>query len=75
MGVIIERCFVRPFCQESSIAWLLSTIAFGIILENIVRFTFGKEPRSISFPAIADPIRLFGAGIYPIEIIIPVVAV
>ena len=75
MGIMIERFFVRPFCQNNSISWLLSTIAFGIILENIVRFTFGKEPRSIPFPSIADPIRLLGAGIYPIEIIIPLVGV
>ena len=73
MGIIVERIFVRPFCQNNSISWLLSTIALGIILENIVRFTFGKEPRSIPFPSIAEPIRLFGAGIYPIEIIIPLV--
>ena len=73
MGVIIERIFVRPFSQHHSISWLLSTIAFGIILENIVRFTFGKESRSILFPLIADPVRIFGGGIYPIEIIIPLV--
>ena len=73
LGVVVERFFVRPFCQNNSISWLLSTIAFGIILENIVRFTFGQEPRSIPMPSIADPIRIWNAGIYPIELIIPAV--
>ena len=75
LGIIVERFFVRPFCQNNSVSWLLSTIAFGIILENIVRFTFGQEPRSVPMPSIAEPIRIFNAGIYPIEFIIPAVGI
>ena len=75
LGMIVERFFVRPFCQNNSVSWLLSTIALGIILENIVRFTFGQEPRSIPTPSISEPIRLFNAGIYPIEFIIPAVGI
>ena len=26
MGLIVERCIVRPFCQGNSISWLLSTM-------------------------------------------------
>src|SRR5262249_18267343 len=38
-------------------------------------FTFGKEPRS--FPAMLStrPIEVFGAGVFPLQLIIPVVGI
>lgn len=78
LGVLVERIFVRPFARTAdgreSIAWLLTTIAFGIIAENLVRLTFGKEPRSLPSPLADAPLRIFGAGVYAIELVIPVVA-
>ena len=78
LGLVVERVFVRPFARTAdgreSIAWLLSTIAFGIIAENLVRLTFGKEPRSLPSPLAAEPLRIFGAGVYPIELVTPVAA-
>ena len=73
LGMLIERVVVRPFARDGSVSWLLSTIAFGIIAENLVRLTFGKESRSLPSPLAAEPLRVFGAGIYPIEIVIPLV--
>src|ERR1700675_1635344 len=35
VGVVVGRVAVRPFLGASSIAWLLSTIAIGIIAENV----------------------------------------
>jgi branched-chain amino acid transport system permease protein len=78
LGVAVERIFVRPFARTSdgreSIAWLMTTIAFGIIAENVVRLTFGKELRSLPSPLAAEPLRIFGAGVYPIELLTPVMA-
>jgi branched-chain amino acid transport system permease protein len=78
LGIVVERVFVRPFARTAdgreSIAWLLTTIAFGIIAENIVRLTFGKEPRSLPSPLAAEPLRVLGAGVYPIELLTPIVA-
>ena len=73
LGWLVERVVVRPFSKNGSVAWLLSTIAFGIIAENLVRLTFGKESRSLPSPLATEPLRVFGAGIYPIEIVIPIV--
>lgn len=73
LGALVERLVVRPFSKNGSVSWLLSTIAFGIIAENLVRLTFGKESRSLPSPLATAPWRIFGAGIYPIEIVIPVV--
>ena len=73
LGWLVERVVVRPFSRNGSVSWLLSTIAFGIVAENLVRLTFGKESRSLPSPLAAEPLRVFGAGIYPIEIVIPLV--
>ena len=63
---------VRPFASRGSNAWLMATVAGGIVLDNAVLFTFGKEPRSFP-PLLSDeqPIELFGAGVYPLQIADP----
>ncbi len=45
-GLVVERALVRPFAARGSNAWLMATVAGGIVLDNAVLFTFGKEPRS-----------------------------
>jgi len=74
-GLIVERALVRPFVERGSNAWLMATVAAGIVLDNAVLFTFGKEPRS--FPSVlADkPIQIFGAGVYPLQLLIPIVGI
>lgn len=74
-GLIVERALVRPFVERGSNAWLMATVAAGIVLDNAMLFTFGKEPRS--FPsALADkPIQIFGAGVYPLQLLIPIVGI
>ncbi len=75
LGWFIQRLIVAPFAKGGSIAWLMSTIAFGIILENAVMLSFGKESRSMPSALSDTPLRWFGSGIYPIELVIPVVGV
>jgi branched-chain amino acid transport system permease protein len=72
-GVLVERLAVRPFLASSSIAWLLSTIAVGIIAENVVMLTFGKDARAFPSPLTVRPWLIFGAGVYPQELLIPAV--
>lgn len=73
LGYFINRLIVTPFAKGGSIAWLMSTIAFGIILENLVMLSFGKESRNMPSALPEAPLRVFGTGIYPIELVIPVV--
>lgn len=72
-GVLVERFVVRPFAIRGSNAWLMATVAAGIVLENIVLFTFGKEPRSLPSPLVQEPVMLGELGIYPLQLVIPVV--
>jgi branched-chain amino acid transport system permease protein len=46
-GVIVERVAVRPFVERGSNSWLIATVALGVVLDNVVLFTFGKDPRGL----------------------------
>lgn len=74
-GLLVERTLVRPFADRGSNAWLMATVAGGIVLDNIVMFTFGKEPRSFPSFLAQKPVEIFGAGVYPLQLIIPVVGI
>ncbi|KQQ25940.1 ABC transporter permease [Methylobacterium sp. Leaf125] len=73
LGVTVERLLVRPFVEKGSEAWLLATVAGGIVLDNAMLFTFGKEPRSLPSSLAVTPVEIFGTGIYPLQLLIPVV--
>ncbi|HEU4377120.1 MAG TPA: branched-chain amino acid ABC transporter permease [Hyphomicrobiaceae bacterium] len=74
-GLVVERTLVRPFASRGSNAWLMATVAGGIVLDNAVLFTFGKEPRSFPPMLSVRPIEVFGAGVYPLQLVIPVVGI
>jgi branched-chain amino acid transport system permease protein len=71
-GVIVERVLVRPFAERDSNAWLMATVAGGIVLDNVVLFTFGKEPRGFPSLLAQRPIQIFGTGVFPLQLVIPV---
>ncbi len=69
-GLIVERFLVRPFVDRRSEAWLMATVAGGIVLDNAMLFTFGKEPRSFPSVLAVKPVALFGRRVYPLQLII-----
>ena len=75
-GMFIERFAVRPLNHgPSSIGWMLSTIAIGLMLEAFVTVTFGSDPRSLPSPLMDQPIVILGAGVFIHELLIPVAAI
>ena len=72
-GLVVERILVRPFVSRRSDAWLMATVAAGIVMDNAVLFTFGKEPRGFPSVLASSPIQIFGAGVYPLQLLIPLV--
>ena len=73
-GLLVEAAAVRPFVRRGSSAWLIATVALGIVVDNVALFTFGKEPRSLPSPLAVTPLSLGATslGIYPLQAIIPV---
>ena len=51
----------------------MATVAAGIVLENVVLFTYGKEPRGLPSPLTREPILIGDLGVYPLQLLIPVV--
>jgi branched-chain amino acid transport system permease protein len=74
-GLVVERALVRPFVARGSEAWLMATVAGGLVLDNAAMFLFGKEPRSFPSPLATRPIELFGTGVYPLQLVIPAVGI
>ncbi|HEY4371218.1 MAG TPA: branched-chain amino acid ABC transporter permease [Burkholderiales bacterium] len=72
-GVIVELLAIRPFVRRKSEAWLMSTVALGLVVDNVVLFTFGKEPRGLSLPFANASMQIAGVGVSPLQIAIPVV--
>lgn len=73
-GILVERIAVRPFAVRGSNAWLMATVALGVVLENVVLFTFGKDPRGMPpSPLTAEAFSLAGIKIQLLQVVIPVV--
>ena len=74
-GLLVEALAVRPFVRRGSEAWLMATVAMGIVLDNLVMFAFGKEPRSLHSPLANTPLEIggLGLGVYPLQLVIPLV--
>ncbi|KAA8996915.1 branched-chain amino acid ABC transporter permease [Affinibrenneria salicis] len=68
-GLLVERLLIRPFHSRGSDAWLMATVAGGILVDNIAMFTFGKEPRQ--FPVGDLRFSLFGHPIALMSLLIP----
>ncbi|MES2609585.1 MAG: branched-chain amino acid ABC transporter permease [Pseudomonadota bacterium] len=74
-GLAVEFFAVRPFARRGSDAWLMATVALGIVVDNLAMFTFGKEPRSLPSPLAQAPMTLgdIGLGVYPLQLLIPAI--
>jgi branched-chain amino acid transport system permease protein len=71
-GLVIERFLVRPFHSRGSEAWLMATVAGGILVDNIVLFTFGKEPRRFDLGLSDNRLEIMGIGVDVMQLVIPV---
>lgn len=75
-GVLLERFAVRPLNHgPASIGWMLSTIAVGLMLEAYVTVKFGADPRALPSPLMDRPLHVLGAGVYPLELLIPILTI
>jgi branched-chain amino acid transport system permease protein len=73
-SVLVERVAVRPFVRRGSNSWLMATVALGIVLENVVLFTFGKDPRGMPSGVLtASSITVAGIKIQLLQILIPII--
>ena len=74
-GVLVERLAVRPFARRGSNAWLMATVALGIVADNTVLFTFGKEPRGFQMAWTQGGLDVAGIHVSYLQILIPVIGI
>lgn len=70
-GMLVEILAVRPFAKSGSNAWLMATVALGIVADNAVLFTFGKEPRGFQMPWATGSFEIAGITLSPLHLVIP----
>src|SRR5882672_566631 len=70
-GALVEVLAVRPFTRRGSNAWLMATVALGIIADNAVLFTFGKEPRGFQMSWATGSFDIGGLTLSPLHLVIP----
>ncbi len=78
MGVIGWLLFVlgvRPFARRPGMAWVMSTLGFGVILQSIGLAIWGPKPVVVPSPVGDDVIRLAGIGVRPQELLMLAVSV
>jgi branched-chain amino acid transport system permease protein len=70
LGVLLYFTAVRPFVGASGMAWVMSTIGFGIIVQNAALAVWGPASMAMPSPLGDEVLRFGGAGIRPQEIMV-----
>jgi branched-chain amino acid transport system permease protein len=78
LGIVLERVAVRPLARHlagwaGSLAWILTTLGFGLLIQNTVTVAWGKS-RFYSPPLFSSGekqlVTLLGAGFYLEELVV-----
>jgi branched-chain amino acid transport system permease protein len=76
LGIVVYKTAVEPSLRRGSeYNWVLATLAFGIIIRNMVEQFWSTGDYRFSSPVGDTPIRIGSAGVYPAELLIIVVSV
>ena len=69
IGWVLFVLGVRPFARRPGMAWVMSTLGFGVILQSIGLAIWGPKPVVVPGPLGDDVIRLAGIGVRPQELL------
>jgi len=70
-GSFVEAIAVRPAIKiKSEFGWIMSTIALGIIFKNVAENVWGRDDLRFPTPLPEAPIKLLGANVLPMEILV-----
>ena len=74
MGLPLYLAAIRPFAGKAGMAWVMSTIGFGIIMQSAALSLWGPGTRMIAAPLGDGVIRIAGVGFRSQEIVVLVLA-
>jgi branched-chain amino acid transport system permease protein len=75
IGIALYYCAIKPFVGAAGLNWVLSTIGFGIILQNSALAIWGPASIAVPSPLGSDVYRIAGAGVRPQELLIAAAAI
>ena len=75
LGWLLYAIGVRPFAGRSGMAWVMSTLGFGVILQSIGLAIWGPKPVVVPAPLGDAVLRAFGIGVRPQELLSLAVAI
>lgn len=75
LGYVLYQIGVRPFAGRPGMAWVMSTLGFGVILQSIGLAIWGPKPVVVPGPIGDSVIRFMGIGVRPQELLMLGVAV
>ncbi|HSW16738.1 MAG TPA: branched-chain amino acid ABC transporter permease [Ramlibacter sp.] len=74
IGWLLFALGVRPFAGRPGMAWVMSTLGFGVILQSVIMAIWGPKSVVVPSPLGSDVIRFAGIGFLPQEVLTLVVA-
>ncbi|PRY99042.1 amino acid/amide ABC transporter membrane protein 1 (HAAT family) [Jezberella montanilacus] len=70
-GSFVEFLGVRPAIRiKSEFGWIMSTIALGIIFKNVAENVWGRDDLPFPSPMDDEPIKVLGANVLPMELVV-----
>lgn len=69
LGWLLYAIGVRPFAGRPGMAWVMSTLGFGVILQSIGLAIWGPKPVVVPSPVGDQIIRFMGVGVRPQELL------
>ena len=75
IGWLLFLFGVRPFARRPGMAWVMSTLGFGVILQSVGLAIWGPKPVVVPSPVGDDVVRIAGVGVRPQELLMLAVSV
>ena len=69
LGWLLYALGVRPFAGRPGMAWVMTTLGFGVILQSIGLAIWGPKPVVVPSPVGDTVIRFLGVGVRPQELL------
>ncbi|MNV29177.1 High-affinity branched-chain amino acid transport system permease protein LivH [compost metagenome] len=70
LGFVLYITAIKHFVGEAGLSWVMSTIGFGIIIQNLALLIWGPAPIAVASPLGEGIITIFGTGVRPQEILV-----
>ncbi|HEY9280946.1 MAG TPA: branched-chain amino acid ABC transporter permease [Eoetvoesiella sp.] len=70
LGYVLYITAIRHFVGEQGLSWVMSTIGFGIIIQNLALLIWGPAPIALASPLGDGVLTILGAGVRPQEILV-----